>query len=62
MWSYRKSKRTAAGDQSALDALLDAERAVAASLQDAEREAERLVREAHAAAKAADDEAERELA
>lgn len=62
MWSFRKPKPNAAAEPSALDALLEAERAVGMSLQEAEREAERLVREAHAAAQAADERAERELA
>jgi vacuolar-type H+-ATPase subunit H len=62
MWSFTKSKPKAAAEPSALDALLDAERAVAVTIQGAEREAERLVDEARAAARAADEQAERELA
>jgi hypothetical protein len=62
MWSYKKSKHGAAPDQSALDALLEAERTIAAGLHDAEREADRLVQEARAAVEAADEQAERELA
>ena len=58
----RKHRPKPPGDPSALDALLEAERAVARSLADAEREAERMVRDAHAAADAADADAERELA
>ena len=49
------------GDPSALDALLEAEREVGLDLQRAEREAERLMVEARAAAAAADEQAEREL-
>ena len=51
----------AAADPSALDALLEAERAVSAGLQEAEREAAQLVREARDAARAADERAAREL-
>jgi vacuolar-type H+-ATPase subunit H len=54
-------KRAAAGDPSALDALLAAERAVSVRLQAAEREAEQLLREAREAARATDERAEREL-
>ncbi|MHB2034168.1 MAG: hypothetical protein ACYCVE_12485, partial [Gemmatimonadaceae bacterium] len=49
------------GDPSALDALLEAERAVGLELQQADRDAERLLNEARAAAAAADAQAEREL-
>ncbi|MDE3150936.1 MAG: hypothetical protein KGL93_01680 [Gemmatimonadota bacterium] len=61
MFTTRRKTHAAAADPSALDALLEAERAVTATLQEAEREAERLVREAHAAARASDERAEREL-
>ncbi|HVA57683.1 MAG: hypothetical protein WBQ26_06895 [Gemmatimonadaceae bacterium] len=62
MATSRKDKQKAAADSSALDELLQAERAVALSLAEAERDAERLVRDAHDAAAAADADAERELA
>ncbi len=62
MASSRRHGRTAAPDSSVLDALLEAERVVAQSLAEAEREAERLVHDAQAAAAVADADAERELA
>ncbi len=61
MIATRKRHTPAGTEASALDALLDAERAVTASLQQVERDAERLVHEARAAAHAADEMAEREL-
>ena len=61
MLTTRKRHTPAGTESSALDALLDAERAVTASLQQAERDAERLVHDARAAARAADEKAEREL-
>ena len=57
-----KSKPKEHPDQSALEALLEAERLVALSLEQADREAERLVHEARAAADATDAAAEHELA
>jgi vacuolar-type H+-ATPase subunit H len=58
----RHDEQRVAVDPSALDELLEAERAVASSLAEAEREAERLTSDAFAAAAAADADAERELA
>jgi len=61
MFTSTKKHAPAGADPSALDALLEAERAVTVGLQEAERAAERMVREAHAAARTAQDTAEREL-
>ena len=61
MLRTRKKTPTAGSDPSALDVLLEAERAVTASLQQAERDVDRLVHQARAAAHPADEEAEREL-
>lgn len=61
MFAARKRDQAATGDPSALDALLDAEHAVALSLQEAEQRAEHVVRDARAAAQEADAAGEREL-
>ncbi len=61
MFRTRKKTPPAGGDPSALDALLEAERTVGASLQQAECDVERLVHDARAAAHAADAQAEVEL-
>lgn len=61
MFTSRKKHPVDGAAPSALDALLDAERTVTTSLQQAERDAQRLVHEARAAAHAADEQAEREL-
>ena len=61
LFTSRKKNPAGAAAPSALDALLDAEQAVTAGLQQAELDAQRLVHEARAAAHAADEQAEREL-
>jgi vacuolar-type H+-ATPase subunit H len=61
MFGTHRKHADGGAEASALDALLEAERTVAARLQDAERDAERLVREARAAVRAADEEAETKL-
>jgi len=61
MFGAKKRVSDAHADPSALDALLEAEQAIAADLQRSEREAERVVSEARAAAAAADEIAARDL-